>query len=255
MDETLIAAEPTSSVATEMLNRERIPRHVAIIMDGNGRWARQQGLPRSEGHLRGAETVRMVIEECTRLGLEQLTLYCFSSENWKRPVEEQSMLMELLRRYVIAERPELMEKNLRMDMIGRRSGLPEDVLGEVDTSIECTRSNTGMRLCLALNYGGRGELTDAVCDIAAKVKSGELQPEDISEKTITDHLYTAGMSDPDLVIRTAGEMRVSNFLLWQISYAELWVTDKPWPIFERDDLFTAFRDYIARDRRFGGLSS
>ena len=235
------------------LRRDRIPRHVAIIMDGNGRWAKRRGLPRIEGHRRGVQTVRTVIEECARLGVGQLTLYCFSSENWKRPPLELDLLMGLLRRYVIAERNEIMRQEIRLSTIGRTDRISRAIWSEVQTTVELSRNNPGMRLCLALDYGARDELTQAVKTIAQKVQSGEIDPTTIDEATISNHLYTAGMVDPDLVIRTAGEMRVSNFLLWQISYAELWVTQNCWPEFSRDDLYQAFRDYAGRERRFGGL--
>jgi undecaprenyl diphosphate synthase len=196
-----------------------------------------------------------VIEACVELGgIEQLTLFCLSSENWKRPRRELEMLMRLLEQYVIEERSEIMRQDLQFNMIGRTEGLTDTVLAEVERTVECSRENRGMRLCLAVNYGSRGELVDAVKHIARDVASGQLDPEQIDEETISSHLYTAGMSDPDLLIRTAGEMRVSNFLLWQISYAEIWVTQKCWPEFRRDDLFDAFRDFASRERRFGGLN-
>ena len=235
------------------LRRDRIPRHVAIIMDGNGRWAKRRGLPRIEGHRRGVQTVRTVIEECARLGVGQLTLYCFSSENWKRPPLELDLLMGLLKRYVIAERNEIMRQDIRFSTIGRTDRIPGGIWNEVGTTVELSRNNPGMRLCLAIDYGARDELTQAVRTIALMAQKGEVDPSSINEQTISDHLYTAGMVDPDLVIRTAGEMRVSNFLLWQISYAELWVTQNCWPEFSRDDLYLAFRDYAGRERRFGGL--
>lgn len=232
---------------------DRRPRHVAVIMDGNGRWARRRGLPRIEGHRRGVTSVRRTVEEAARIGLEQVTLYCLSSENWKRPPRELSFLMHLLEQYMVEERQTLMRQNVSVSMIGRREGIPDDVLREMDKTIQLSSRNAGTRLCLAINYGGRGELVDAVRRIAARVQAGELDPEAISEETIAAHLYTAGMSDPDLLIRTAGEMRVSNFLLWQISYAELWVTERCWPEFREEDLHAAIRDYASRDRRFGGL--
>ncbi len=236
------------------LTRERLPRHVAIIMDGNGRWARSRGLPRVEGHRRGVASVRAVVEECARLQLEQLTLYCFSSENWKRPPLELELLMNLLRTYVVKEREEIMRQNIRFCTIGRNDGLAPSILAEVQETIDLSQHNTGMRLCLALNYGSRIELVDAMQQIARQVQAGELNPETIDESTISDHLYTVGMGDPDLVIRTSGEMRISNFLLWQISYAELWVTENHWPAFRAPDLYQAFQDFASRDRRFGGLS-
>lgn len=229
------------------------PRHIAIIMDGNGRWAQRQNLPRIEGHRRGVASVRRTVEEITKLGIEQLTLYCLSSENWKRPPNELDFLMHLLEQYMIEERSTIMRQNVIVDVIGRRDGIPQRVLKQMDKTIEMSAHNSGARLCLAINYGGRGEVVDAVCRIAQCVARGELDPLQIDEQTISDHLYTAGMPDPDLVIRTAGEMRVSNFLLWQISYAELWVTSRCWPEFEVHDLHEAIRTYAGRERRFGGL--
>jgi len=232
---------------------ERVPKHVAMIMDGNGRWAQSRGLPRIEGHRRGVQSVRTVVEECARLGMEQLTLYCFSSENWKRPRLELDLLMSLLQRFVVAEREEIMRQDVVFTTIGRTDRIGKRILREVNTTIDMSRENPGMRLCLALDYGGRDEMVHALKAITSKVQSGEIDPEIIDEETISNHLYTAGMDDPDLVIRTAGEMRVSNFLLWQISYAELWVTQTLWPDFNKESLFEAFRDYASRERRFGGL--
>ena len=240
-------------LAAAGLDPARLPRHVAVIMDGNGRWARQRGLPRIEGHSRGVQSVRATIEECCRLGIEQLTLYCLSVENWKRPRAELDFLMTLLRKYLLEERAEIMEQNIRFRVIGRREQLPDKVLREIDENLRLSRNNTGMVLCLAINYGGRTELVDAVRTLARRARDGTLDPDGIDETTLNDALYTAGMPDPDLLIRTAGEMRISNFLLWQISYAELWVTDTCWPDFDRDVLHTALRDYAGRERRFGGI--
>ena len=250
------SADPPYSdeqLAVWKLSRAQLPRHVAIIMDGNGRWAQRHGWPRIEGHRRGVQSVRRIVEECSRLGLEQLTLYCFSSENWKRPEQELRLLMHLLEQYLVEERSEMHRQNLQFAVIGRREGLGEGVLREIAVTNGRTAENTGMRLCLAVNYGSRSEITDAVQAIARDVAAGRLDPADIDETTIGAALYTAGMPDPDLVIRTAGEMRVSNYLLWQISYAEFWVTEKCWPEFEAADLHGALRDFAARDRRFGGL--
>ncbi|MGA2617700.1 MAG: isoprenyl transferase [Thermoguttaceae bacterium] len=234
---------------------DKRPRHIAIIMDGNGRWARQRGLPRIEGHRQGAASVRRVTEECARLGIQQLTLYCLSSENWKRPAQEIDFLMQLLQQYMIEQRAAIMEHNLRVAVIGRREGLPEDTLQEVDRTVAASRGNSGLQLCLAINYGGRAELVDAFRRMAAEVLAGRLRPQDIQEETIASHLYTAGMPEPDLLIRTADEMRISNFLLWQISYAEIWVTDRLWPDFDEAQLHGALRGYAARQRRFGGLET
>jgi len=240
-------------LAAAGLDPARLPRHVAVIMDGNGRWAQQRGLPRIEGHRRGVQSVRSTIEESVRLGIEQLTLFCLSTENWKRPQTELDFLMTLLREYLIKERAEIMEQNIRFTVIGRREGLPAHVLDEMDENIRVSSANSGMMLCLAINYSGRTELVDAVRTLAERAQRGELQPADIDETTVSDALYTAGMPDPDLLIRTAGEMRVSNFLLWQISYAELWVTPKCWPDFDEATLREALKDYGQRERRFGGL--
>ena len=234
--------------------RERWPRHIAVIMDGNGRWAQERNLPRIEGHRHGVASVRATVEESARLGIGQLTLYCLSSENWKRPRNELDFLMHLLEQYMIDERDRIMRNNLVIQVIGRREGIPPSVQQEMDKTIRLSASNSGTRICLAINYGGRAEMVDAVQRIARQVASGALSPGQITESCIADHLYTAGMPDPDLVIRTAGEMRVSNFLLWQISYAEFWVTDRYWPEFREEDLHCAIRDFAARDRRFGGLN-
>jgi undecaprenyl diphosphate synthase len=241
------------SVFLQEVPKERLPRHIAVIMDGKGRWAQQQGLPRIEGHRRGVQSVRRVTEECARLGIEQLTLFCFSSENWKRPSQELRFLMQLLEQYMIEERAEIMRQNLRVAIIGRRSGLPPDALTEMDRTVELNRTNTGMRICLAINYGGRAEIVDTVRQIAEEVQAGRLTPKKIDESTIDERLYTAGMPEPDLLIRTAGERRISNFLLWQISYAEIWVTERCWPDFDENLLHEALRDYATRSRRFGGL--
>ena len=236
------------------LQRERLARHIAIIMDGNGRWAQARGLPRVEGHRRGVHSVRAVVEECSRLGLEQLTLYCFSSENWKRPKLELTLLMKLLRHYLVEERRQIKEHGLRFQVIGKIDELDPAIQKEIAITEEAARGNTGMMLCLAVNYGARLEITEAVQKIAKKVQAGLLSPENISEETVAGHLMTAGMPDPDLVIRTASEMRISNYLLWQISYSELWVTDTFWPEFREPNLHQALRDFASRDRRFGGLN-
>jgi undecaprenyl diphosphate synthase len=233
---------------------ERRPRHVAIIMDGNGRWAERQSLPRVAGHQRGVDSVRRTTEECARLKIEQLTLYCLSSENWKRPQTEINFLMHLLEQYMIEERSTIMQNNVRVRMLGRRDDIPTQVLRELDETVRLSQTNTGLWLNLAINYGSRTELLDATRRIASLALSGQLAVDVIEEQTIAEHLYTAGAPDPDLLIRTAGEMRISNFLLWQISYAELWFTDKCWPEFDEATLHEAIRDFAGRKRRFGGLS-
>src|SRR5215213_7358500 len=236
----------------------RFPRHIAVIMDGNGRWAVQRGLERVKGHQEGAKSVRNIVTECARLhkdhgGPDYLTLYSFSLENWKRPMSEVSFLMEMYIDYLRKERATMMENNIRFRQIGRLENLPDPVLDEVNITLEETRQNDGLTLVLALNYSSRAEITDAVRDIAAKIAGGELSPRDIDESTISDHLYTANMPDPDLLIRTAGEMRVSNYLLWQISYAELFVSDVLWPDFGINELHQAIREFSRRNRRFGAL--
>ena len=239
---------------------ERFPRHIAVIMDGNGRWAVRRGLERVRGHRQGARSVQSIVTECARLrkefgGPDFLTLYSFSLENWKRPASEVSFLMEMYIDYLRSERQTMMDNNIRFRQIGRLDHLPDPVMDEVNRTLEETSKNDGMTLVLALNYGSRAEITDAVRDIAAKVARGELLPQDIHEQTISDHLYTAGWPDPDLLIRTAGELRVSNYLLWQISYAELYVSDVLWPDFGVDDLHQAIRAFAARNRRFGALDA
>jgi len=231
----------------------RIPRSVAIIMDGNGRWAQAHNLPRPAGHEQGATSVRKIVTEATRLGLEALTLYSFSIDNWRRPKDEVSTLMHLYAEYLIRERPTIMDNNIRFRHLGRREGLPQNVLREVDETLRISAGNTGMYLCLALNYGSRAEITDAVRRIARRVAADELSPEKIDESVLCEALDTTGVPDPDLVIRTAGEMRLSNFLLWQLSYAEFYVTDVYWPDFGEAALHKAIRAYAGRRRRFGGL--
>ncbi len=236
------------------LRRDQLPRHVAIIMDGNGRWAVARGLPRVLGHRRGIRSVRAVVEEACRLGLDQLTLYCLSVENWKRPPRELAFLMRLLRHFLVVERAELMEQDVRLTMIGRREGLPADVLAELDRTAAQTAGNRGLNLCLAINYGGRAEIADAARALAQDVREGRLDPAEVDEDRFATYLTTAGMPDPDLLVRTAGELRVSNYLLWQISYAELYVTDVLWPDFGADDLLAAVAAFAGRRRKFGGLS-
>ena len=236
------------------LNAERLPRHVAIIMDGNGRWAQQRGMPRIEGHRNGVHSVRAIVEECSRLGIEQLTLYCFSSENWKRPKLELTLLMKLLKRYLVEERKQIQEQGLRFKVIGRIHELDSAIQTEIAKTETVAEHNSGMMLCLAVNYGSRTEIADAVGRIGEQIAKGDISPAEINEQTISDHLQTAGMLDPDLVIRTAREMRISNYLLWQISYAELFISDSFWPDFREAQLHQALLDFAGRDRRFGGLT-
>lgn len=240
------------------VSRERFPRHIAVIMDGNGRWAVSRGLERVKGHQEGAKTVRRIVTECARLrkhhgGPDFLTLYSFSLENWKRPVDEVGFLMQMYVDYLRQERATMMENNIKFAQIGRLDNLPDPVLDEVNITLEETKLNDGLTLVLALNYSSRAEITDAVRAIARKVQQADLTPDKIEESTISEQLYTAGMPDPDLLIRTAGEMRVSNYLLWQISYAELYVSNILWPDFDVRDLHAAIREFSTRNRRFGAL--
>jgi undecaprenyl diphosphate synthase len=236
------------------LDPESVPRHVAIIMDGNGRWAAKRGLPRIAGHRAGAKAIRETIETCDALGVRYLTLYSFSSENWRRPEDEVKGLMTLFVEVLEAELARLEEKSVRLRLVGREYDLPSATREAFLRAEERTKDNTGLTLVVAMNYGGRGELVDAARAIAAEVAAGALSPEAIDEDTVAAHLYTAGIPDPDLVIRTSGEMRVSNFLLWQIAYAELWVTSVLWPDFGRGDLLRAVVDYQRRGRRYGGTA-
>ncbi len=234
---------------------KNIPRHVAIIMDGNGRWAQQRKLPRIEGHRAGAESVRAIVRACGELGIEYLTLYAFSIENWNRPRAEVQALMHLLEFYLKQEIPELDKNNVRLAAIGRLHELPASAQRQLQKSIEALSKNTGLTLILSLSYGGRAELVDAMRSIAREIKAGRLDVADIDEKVISQHLYTRGIPDPDLLIRTSGEMRVSNFLLWQISYAEIYVTDTLWPDFRKPELLKAIEEYSKRHRRFGRVNT
>ncbi len=232
----------------------KIPRHVAIIMDGNGRWAKQRGLPRLEGHRAGAESVRAIVRACGELGIGYLTLYAFSSENWRRPKAEVTALMHLLEFYLQREVADLDKNNVRLAAIGRIHELPESAQRQLQKGIETLKKNTGLTLVLALSYGGRAEIVDAVRSIARDVKAGVLDVANINEDVISQRLYTRDIPDPDLLIRTSGEMRVSNFLLWQISYAEIHVTETLWPDFRKPQLLAALDDYSKRQRRFGRVA-
>ncbi len=232
-----------------------VPRSVAIIMDGNGRWAQSRGLPRSRGHEQGAESVRDITRACRELGVRSLTLYSFSTENWKRPPDEVQTLMQLLKRYLLSERDELLDNGIRLNAIGQVGRLPIFVRKPLQALIrETDRPGVQMTLNLALSYGSRAEITDACQTIARKVAAGQLRVEQIDEALFSSHLATAGEPDPDLLIRTSGELRISNFLLWQLAYAEIYVTDVPWPDFRRPELEEAFRIYGSRERRFGKTS-
>jgi undecaprenyl diphosphate synthase len=237
------------------LDPQRLPGHIAIIMDGNGRWARQRNFPRILGHKQGIDSVRTVVETCALLGLEALTLYAFSVENWKRPQHEVDGLWRLLRYYLRRELNSLMRNDIQLVAIGRLESLPASAQDELETVIRKTSGNRGMRLNLAVNYGGRTELVDAVNSMLDNARlEGNLDSLEITEESIAGHLYTAGLKDPDLLIRTSGEMRLSNFLLWQVAYAELYVTETLWPDFGRTDLLEAVAAYQNRERRFGGLT-
>jgi undecaprenyl diphosphate synthase len=231
----------------------KLPRNVAIIMDGNGRWARRQGLIRIRGHETGIDSVREITRECARLHLQSLTLYAFSVENWKRPKREVNALMRLLRRFLIEERGEIMENDIRFTAIGRLDDLPDSVRDALEETRRLSAGNRGMVLCLALSYGGRAEILDATSRIIRDVREGRLTGDTLDEAGFRQYLYAPEIPDPDLMIRTAGEMRVSNFLLWQVSYAELYVTPVCWPDFRKEHLHAAFEAYASRERRFGAV--
>jgi undecaprenyl diphosphate synthase len=245
-----MSGQPTHLSAEAKAN---LPQHVAVIMDGNGRWAKQRHLPRVEGHRQGAESARLIIRTAGEIGIKYLTLYAFSAENWNRPKDEVDTLMKYLIQYLKRETPELDDSNVRLEAIGQIHRLPENVQEQLRKSIATLSKNNGLTLVLALSYGGRTEIVDAARAIAKKAKAGELDSEDINEKIFAQHLYTRNMPDPDLLIRTSGEMRVSNFLLWQISYAEFVVTQTLWPDFRKPQFFAAVEEYVRRHRRFGGL--
>jgi undecaprenyl diphosphate synthase len=244
----LTAGAPEEALARQV-DFDRLPRHVAVIMDGNGRWAAQRHLPRVEGHRAGIESVRDVVECSARLGIQVLTLYAFSVENWKRPATEVSTLMALLKRYLRLELSTLLRNNIRFRVIGRDDELARDVREELKAAEAKTTGNTGMLFNIALNYGGRAEIVEA----ARRLLAAQVRPDEIDEQRFAGFLYTAGQPDPDLLIRTSGEMRISNFLLWQIAYAEIWVTDTLWPDFRKRDLLEAILAYQKRDRRYGGI--
>ncbi len=238
-------------VGTLGLDPRKMPRHIAVIMDGNRRWAKGQGWNAIRGHTVGAKTTVDTIQECSNLGVEALTLYTFSTENWKRSRTEIAALMRLISHNLRDELPVMQKNEIRMRHIGRREGLPDHLLDQIDVSVGQTRQNRGMTLCLAINYGGRAELTDAFQLLARRVQNGELRPEEIGEKLIEETLYTQGLPEPDLMIRTGGDLRVSNFLPWQIAYAELWVTPVLWPDFKMTHLHDAIAEFQTRERRFG----
>ncbi len=233
---------------------QNLPRHLGIIMDGNGRWAKRRRLPRVAGHRNATKALRSTVETCTELGLEVLTLYAFSTENWERPAKEVGFLMKLFEEYLKKELATLKKNNIHFRLIGHRHRLPDFVQKPLSQALEETKDNDRMTLCLAMDYGSRDEITKACREIAAKVKKQELFPEEIDEQLISDHLYTGGLGDPDLIIRTSGELRLSNFLLWQAAYSELYFTNTFWPDFDRKELLTALEDYSSRERRLGKIN-
>lgn len=235
------------------LDPAKLPSHVAIIMDGNGRWAKKRLLNRIIGHEKGADTVRMVVRTCREIGISVLTLYAFSTENWERPKVEVSALMVLLKKFLISEKKEMTDNNIRLNVIGQKERLPADVQEEIRNTMAATSENNGMLLNLALSYGARAEIIKAVSEIASDVISGKLNPDMISEEIFKQYLYTASMPDPELLIRTSGEMRISNFLLWQIAYSEIHVTPTLWPDFTKDELVRILKEFQGRERRFGRL--
>jgi undecaprenyl diphosphate synthase len=243
---------PEEANLLEKLDLARLPRHVAVIMDGNGRWAQKRHLPRVAGHRSGTKSARVTIETCARLKIEALTLYAFSVENWRRPKSETDFLMQLLREYLRSEMPLLQRNDVRMRFLGRTDELPKAVQDDVRSAIEQTAANRGMVLCLAVNYGGRAEIVDAMNALLAE-QNGDARRDPITEEKLARHMYTGGLPDPDLLIRTSGEMRISNFLLWQIAYAEIFVTETLWPDFNRAQLLEALIEYQKRDRRYGGI--
>ena len=236
------------------IDLDRLPSHIAVIMDGNGRWAKSRHLPRVSGHRQGIKSVREIVETSARLGLRVLTLYAFSVENWKRPKTEVDTLMHLLSEYLHKELRTLMQNNIRFHVIGRWQELVEEVAQDLQWGMTETSGNTGLLFNIALNYGGRTELVDAFRKLYQKVRESHQNPESITEEMISENLYTAGMPDPDLLIRTSGELRISNYLLWQIAYAEIWVTDVLWPDFRKQHLYQAIIDYQKRERRYGGIT-
>jgi undecaprenyl diphosphate synthase len=253
--ETLQPGDPDLDLA-QAIDPQRLPVHIAIIMDGNGRWASRRSLPRVAGHSAGVGPVRSTVESCARIGIQVLTLYAFSVENWKRPRAEVETLWRLLRFYLKKELPELQQNNIRLQAIGRLEALPPQVRAELESVVEATSHNGGLLVNLAINYGGRAEILDAVNGIIANARrEGRLDSLYVDEEMFSSGLYTASSPDPDLLIRTSGEMRISNFLLWQIAYSELYVTETLWPDFNRTELLKAILDYQKRDRRYGGLSN
>ena len=235
----------------EQIDKEKLPRHIAIIMDGNGRWAKKKSLSRISGHIKGVDAVREIVTACREIGIKVLTLYAFSIENWRRPEEEVMALMELLKEYLLKEAEEMVQNNIRLYAIGRIEDLSPDVRNTLQEAIKKTERCDGMILNLALSYGGRSEILHAVQGMLSDLQKGKIKPEEITLQRFPQYLWTRGIPDPDLLIRTSGEFRISNFLLWQIAYTELYVTDTLWPDFDREELLKAIADYQSRERRFG----
>ncbi len=235
------------------IDYNNLPRHIGIIMDGNGRWAKKRGLPRSAGHSAGAETLKKIVTECNRMGIQYITVYAFSTENWKRPQAEVDYLMNLLLSYLKDAENTLAGENVKIRAIGSRKELSEEIQEQIIKTEKFTENNTGITMNIALNYGSREEIVTAVKGIIDDVKNGKLEIDDITSELISDNLYTKHQPDPDLIIRTSGEERISNFMLWQLAYSELWFTDKLWPDFSKNDLYDAILDYQGRGRRFGGV--
>ncbi len=238
-------------MAAAAILKESLPRHLAIIMDGNGRWAKARMLPRIMGHRKGVQTVRQIVEECSKIDIGYLTLFAFSAENWSRPKTEIRSLMTLLKKYIKMEVPRMMQNNIRFNVIGNRNDLPQDVISGLDDAMRVTAANSGMTVTLALSYGSRQELLQAAKGAAADIQSGKLSIDALSEDLFSQYLYTATLPDPDLLVRTSGEMRISNFLLWQLAYTELYFTEVNWPDFNKKELYKALADYQQRERRFG----
>lgn len=238
---------------SEQVDMENIPKHIAIIMDGNGRWAKKRGLPRIAGHREGIKVVRNVVLQCCDLGVEVLTLYAFSTENWKRPKQEVEFIMRAPKKFLSTYLPELVENNVRVRTLGSRENIPSFTTDAVDSAVEETKGNTGLILNFAFNYGSRHEITEAARSLALEVKEGRIELDAIDEKHLSKHMYTPHLADPDLLIRTSGEMRLSNFMLWQLAYTELWFTNVLWPDFKEEQLLEAVKEYQKRGRRFGNI--
>jgi undecaprenyl diphosphate synthase len=248
-------SSPAQAPFSSELDPEKLPAHVAVIMDGNGRWAKKRFLNRIKGHQKGAEAVRTIVRTSRELGIRILTLFAFSTENWQRPEAEVAALMRLLNDFLKSERPDLIKNNIRLNAIGQTGRLPQEVLETLRESMRLTEENSGMVLNLALSYGARAEIVEMVKEIVSEAKAGRVDDSDITESTVSEHLFTRGMTDPDLLIRTSGEMRISNFLLWQIAYAEIFFTETLWPDFGKDEFIRILSDYQRRERRFGKTAS